>query len=1801
MSDNKTYRIKANVGNDSVLNVNLNQDYKTFELLSLKVESDNLYKFHTSDYGCVAGRVLANGNFGIPNAKISIFIKATDEDLSDAIISYLYPYKNTRMKNEEGIRYNLLPDSQLSDCHRNVGTFPNKRLVLDDNNVFEVYDKYYKYTTRSNDAGDYMIFGVPVGEQTLHVDIDLSDIGILSQRPRDMVYKGYNVTQFENANMFKSDTDLDTLTQIITQNSNVYVYPFWGEKSEGDIAITRKDIEIQYKFEPTCVFMGSMITDEKSNAISKTCVPSERMGKMDRLTTGSGTIEMIRKKPDGSVEEFIVQGNQLIDGNGVWCYQIPMNLDYVCTDEYGNIVPTDDPKKGIATRARVRFRMSITEHETGAEFSHAAKTLVPNNPQSKEDVDYVFGTNTLDDEFATKSFRDLFWNQVYSVKSYIPRFQQGNYNRNKRFSGIKEVNVNGANNPLPYNNMRVDISFMFTLQCAIFHVLLKIVTFFNKFMSLIDFDKCSIGKVKEAFEAQGVCLFLGDGYCPDLQGWYFAPGCTKNKIYDNTWNKISNSASEDSESVESQNSETEKRCLTRDITYFIQCTEINMAMEYDVIQFDFYNDWVNGVIYSPRWNADIRKKRSYFFNLIRVSPRLNACSEENFSSTRRMVQQCALNYNYDEATSGYTKNATPKGCISGSSRQRCHGAKGRKWVKIFGSNGGVVHRETSMDSSVYYYKPCEWAGKVKRTFFATDIILLGSLNENDGQGIPQTFKKLSPSTYQLPDALASTNIGVEGFLYGASDGGHVCNKKLSSGGVENKKVETNFDNLVEWSKGSEDYEGNPYDSEEKPITETAGIDWGFSGPEQGTNDFDKLYYPGGHFLGISCAFAQTNIKSCINLSRVCELGSTISHRQSYVVANGSNDYKYIYSIPTGLISGDEIVDSSGKNEFATLNYNGLKTRRNVETSLLEYDFKTIFPVNFNGELKNEVSVNNSNYNRSLSGVNFARTIEDGNKDYYKFRMGIKDSDTQDDIRKKYLISNSGSVSMPRYENSFYFYFGISNGNTAIDRFYKDFFAECPTLNPYEPSVKIYTEDANACNIKDGKAEGKIIIELENVDNAACRISGGGYRNTIEYTNIFPKRVFSGLTDTDYSVTVYGDNILAISKNVRIEVAVPASISNISYNVTDFVEGIKYMPTSFGSECNTAITGYVSFSNADSAVALLIANSKFYHFVVGTQATHGLPSFGAKTEVNYGSISGGKNKCYLWNGNDTYDVYAKVSCGTGESVWIKLNSFSVSMPGVYDIIFDGNEEASYLNAIQRYGYVRTTIDSIIDDNRVSDEVRKSFMKSLFFSESKYSVVGNDSIDVTFEGDVVDIDHTVLYGNEDSIEIGDSTVNLICSEQKELDISTLSQIYVPSRFMPSYKEYTLYRWNFSTSTTYPTSPGAYITEWYPAIVTGAPIFNEYKLAGVEKTNYTIYRQLGGRSVSNRFKLNSIYLPFYFRALFLRTKSITNGRNAVSLAVVNAIKTSGTTSLKEVRANGTSIKSSMKFSERSNISTLEEKYDLINESFSIEDMFQVDSTKTPGGVGITLSTSTTAYTISIEDNAGRRIQKTVGSYFIGDEDSDGLRPFVSEANNGIRYYIVKKTLIENNVFDAYYEMPSGGGALRQIVYPEGKKIVSDKDITRVTQNIKNNTIIYENPYFPTWSLGSHYQGPYATFTGGTEYSLWYDWPRIYNTKYGTLDRVFWSTPLILDNDLSNFSYESGGAWWLSEKARENELFGNITYSHTDYCVIGVYDADYHYEVGQRPTNPLHGDKHDSSIVIVRAYTIDEFDEYRRQLGLI
>jgi hypothetical protein len=294
---NKSYRIKANVGQDTNIMVNLDQSYNVFEILSLKLTDEDTYKLHSANYGVIVGRVLANGGFGVPNAKISVFIEGVFDESTTLETATIYPYSTTSDVNSDGVRYNLLPDNQADDCHQVVGTFPNKTYMLDNDSIIDVFDKYYVYTTRTNNSGDYMICGVPVGTYTLHMDLDLSDCGILSQKPRDFVYKGYTIEQFESPTKFKGGTDYNNLSQIFTQDQIVNVNPFWGNDSLGEtIGITRADIDVNFKFEPTCVFIGSIVSDNSSNGFSKKCIPTENMGNMEELVTGEGKIEMIGRR-----------------------------------------------------------------------------------------------------------------------------------------------------------------------------------------------------------------------------------------------------------------------------------------------------------------------------------------------------------------------------------------------------------------------------------------------------------------------------------------------------------------------------------------------------------------------------------------------------------------------------------------------------------------------------------------------------------------------------------------------------------------------------------------------------------------------------------------------------------------------------------------------------------------------------------------------------------------------------------------------------------------------------------------------------------------------------------------------------------------------------------------------------------------------------------------------------------------------------------------------------------------------------------------------------------------------------------------------------------------------------------------------------------------------------------------------------------------------------------------------------------------------------------------------------------------
>jgi len=186
----ESYRIRTELGVNKTINVQLDQDFEFLEILSLKIQQADIYTRNCAEYGVVVGRVTANNGFGIPNARVSIFIPVDAVDQSNPIISSIYPYQSPSDKNEDGYRYNLLPYEKSYSSHAATGTFPSRLDALTATTAVDIYDKYYKLTAKTNESGDYMIFGVPTGFQNIIMDVDLSDIGEFSLSPQDLIRLG---------------------------------------------------------------------------------------------------------------------------------------------------------------------------------------------------------------------------------------------------------------------------------------------------------------------------------------------------------------------------------------------------------------------------------------------------------------------------------------------------------------------------------------------------------------------------------------------------------------------------------------------------------------------------------------------------------------------------------------------------------------------------------------------------------------------------------------------------------------------------------------------------------------------------------------------------------------------------------------------------------------------------------------------------------------------------------------------------------------------------------------------------------------------------------------------------------------------------------------------------------------------------------------------------------------------------------------------------------------------------------------------------------------------------------------------------------------------------------------------------------------------------------------------------------------------------------------------------------------------------------------------------------------------------
>jgi hypothetical protein len=200
------------------------------------------------------------------------------------------------------------------------------------------------------------------------------------------------------------------------------------------------------------------------------------------------------------------QAGNVIDGDGTWLTELPMNLDYVITNEFGERVLSNDQSIGIPTKSKYRFKVKWTQSTDLTAQTRRPHYLLPNvkeygwinsntdpseignqiNKRKQQSsyyfglawsgyTDGFFGEEQIDrlDEIINceDTFYEFQFNRVYTVSSLIDQYKKGGRGR---FIGIKEIDDDSCDstiNKFPVNDGFKNFDLLFFLFSIIFTVI----------------------------------------------------------------------------------------------------------------------------------------------------------------------------------------------------------------------------------------------------------------------------------------------------------------------------------------------------------------------------------------------------------------------------------------------------------------------------------------------------------------------------------------------------------------------------------------------------------------------------------------------------------------------------------------------------------------------------------------------------------------------------------------------------------------------------------------------------------------------------------------------------------------------------------------------------------------------------------------------------------------------------------------------------------------------------------------------------------------------------------------------------------------------------------------------------------------------------------------------------------------------------------------------------------------------------------------------------------------------------------
>lgn len=215
---------------DFYVDLKLTRSYGSLDTLKINNNLVNSFPVQESPTGVVFGRLMAiqklkneNGeNIRIPLVNVPIGIFNPSDD---------FPFIYSTDDNGNRLTLNLKESSDPSQYFNEYSYFSDYNTYLTSAESFSAVPAQYKYITRTNENGEFIIYDVPVGQQTAIFEVDLFNQGLT----KDEI--ALNFFPFPGS----EDANIDSIPSFAYKQFPIDVVPAWGA---GQTGYTSLDINI---------------------------------------------------------------------------------------------------------------------------------------------------------------------------------------------------------------------------------------------------------------------------------------------------------------------------------------------------------------------------------------------------------------------------------------------------------------------------------------------------------------------------------------------------------------------------------------------------------------------------------------------------------------------------------------------------------------------------------------------------------------------------------------------------------------------------------------------------------------------------------------------------------------------------------------------------------------------------------------------------------------------------------------------------------------------------------------------------------------------------------------------------------------------------------------------------------------------------------------------------------------------------------------------------------------------------------------------------------------------------------------------------------------------------------------------------------------------------------------------------------------------------------------------------------------------------------------------------------------------